>query len=209
MNDATIFKKRIVDFIQHYIEEVRKLITGPTAFFTQAKEETGFLEPTIFAAINVLMPKLFFALLIAPLTLGLSLIFVFPAMIYGICTLFVSSIILHGLVRLCGGQESFEATYRCVAYSSVAFYIWLIPFPFVNLLLFTAAFCGLLFIAIRETHELNAQQTMLILIVPGFLILLAGAILSVLALWLTVTGLSTMVHIFLGHIFLRHVFLPG
>lgn len=209
MNDLIKAQKGVIDFIQHYVEEVRNVVTGPTAFFIRMKEESGFLEPTIFAAITILIPKLFYALLIAPITLGLSLIFVVPAVVYGICTLFVASIVLHGLVRLTGGGEYFEGTYRCVAYSSVAFYIWLIPFPFINLLLFTAVFCYLLFVAIREIHELNAQQAMLVLIFPGFIILLAGAILSIMAIWLMVAGFNTMLKLLLGNIFLGHVLLPG
>ncbi|HQH72659.1 MAG TPA: YIP1 family protein [bacterium] len=189
MNDIVLFQKRAVDFIQLYVDEIRGLVLSPAEFFHNGQDDTGFLEPTLFAAVNILIPKLFYALLFAPLTLGISLLFVLPAVVYGIATLFVSAIILHGLVRLFGGGEDFETTYRCVAYSSVAFYAWLIPLPFVNLILFTALYCALLYIALRETHGLPPQHLALLLLLPAFLMLLSGAVLTVVTLWIVSRGL--------------------
>jgi hypothetical protein len=190
MNDYPTFQKRLVDFIHRYIEEIKVIVTTPNDFFRKNRDEYGFLEPTLFAGVNILIPVLFYGLLIAPFTLGLSLIFVLPSMVYGVALLFLSTVILHGLIRLLGGNEKFEVTFRCVAYSSVAAYTWLVPLPFVNLLMFGAAFCTLLYFALCESHELTPQQASLLLIAPGFLILFSGAILTIVTLWMVFKGIA-------------------
>ena len=189
MNEFEQFQKRAAHFIQQYVEEIRRLVLSPAEFFHRGLEDNRFLEPTLFAAVNILIPKLFYALLFAPLTLGVSLLFVLPAAVYGIATLFVSAIILHGLVRLAGGAEGFECTYRGVAYSSVAFYAWLIPLPFVNLILFTTLFCVLLYYALREAHGLPPQHLILLLLLPALLMLLSGAVLTLVTLWIITRGI--------------------
>lgn len=191
------FQKQMVEFIHRYIEEVRNLAVSPPKFFHAHRDDSGFLEPTLFAGVSILLPILFYGLLTAPLTLGVSLIFVLPAMLYGVSFLFVSAIILHGMVRLLGGQDRFEVTYRIVAYASAASFVWLLPVPFVNLLLFMAIFCALLYYALREIHELNAQQAYILLIAPAFLILLSGSILTISSIWALIRGVSAILAILL------------
>ncbi|MBN2329021.1 MAG: YIP1 family protein [Candidatus Omnitrophica bacterium] len=190
MNEYSTFQKRVVEFIHRYIDEVRLLATAPNKFYHERRDDSGFLEPTLFAGVSILLPILFYCLLTAPFTLGLSLLFVLPSMIYGVMFLFISAIILHGLVRIVGGQDKFETTYRSIAYASAASYSWLIPLPFVNLLLFAALFCTLLYFALREAHELNPQQTSILLIAPAFIILLSGAILTMTSIWMIFKGIA-------------------
>ncbi len=197
MNDYSPFQKRFVDFVHRYIDEVKKLVSAPNLFFREHRDDSGFLEPTLFAGVSLLLPILFYALLTAPFTLGISLLFVLPSMLYGIALLFISAIILHGLVRLFGGQDKFEVTYRCVAYASVSSYSWLIPFPFINLILFATFFCTLLYFALREVHELNPQQASILLIAPAFLILLSGSILTMVTIWMIIRGAAMMLTFFL------------
>lgn len=193
MNDYYApFQKRLVEFIHRYIEELRNLAIAPPKFFHTHRDDSGFLEPTLFAGVSILLPILFYGLLTAPFTLGVSLIFVLPAMFYGVSFLFVSAIILHGMVRLFGGQDRFEVTYRSVAYASAASFCWLLPLPFVNLLLFMALFCVLLYFALREIHELNTQQASILLIAPAFLILLSGAIMTIASIWMLFRGISAI-----------------
>lgn len=192
MNEYAPFQKRLVDFIHRYIDEVKQLASSLPAFFRERRDDSGFLEPTLFAGVSILLPILFYGFLTAPITLGVSLLFILPSLLYGVGLLFVSAIILHGLVRLLGGHDKFEVTYRSVAYASVASYCWLIPIPFVNLILFAALFCTILYFAIREVHELSPQQTSILLIAPAFLILLTGSILTIITLWMIVRGVAFM-----------------
>jgi len=196
MSDLDRLRNASYEFIQHYVDDIYGVVSSPRLFFRLDKEKNGFLEPSAFAAFNILIPKLFYALLLAPLTLGFSLLTVLPSVLYGCCTLFIAAIVIYGLLRYAGGKENFETAYRNVAYSSVAYYAWLIPVPFLNLLLFTAAYCALLYFAFREVHELEPQRAMFILILPAFLILLMGAILSIITLWILIGGAWTLFHYF-------------
>ncbi len=196
MSDLLQIRDSFYTFIQRYVDEVHDIITNPRDFFIRDAERSGFLEPATFAAFNLLIPKLFYALLLAPLTLGLSLLTILPSILYGTCLLFVAAIVLYIILRYMGGAQDFETIYRNVAYSSVAYYAWLLPIPFLNLLLFTLGFCTLLFFAIREVHGLDTQRTLIVLSAPAFLILLTGAILSIITIWVMVSGALKLVHYF-------------
>ncbi len=186
MSDLSQFKQGFSTFIQRYVDEIYEIVTSPKQFFLNDLERHGYTEPMTFAAFNILIPHLFYALLLAPLTLGLSLLTVLPSMLYGVCSLFVAAIIIYGLLRYAESKRDFEVTFRHIAYSSVAYYTLLVPIPFVNLLLFTASFCFVLYFALREVHDLDRQKASLLLIVPAFFILMAGAILTVISLWMLV-----------------------
>lgn len=189
MNNFTKLQKRCVEFVQRYIDEVKFIVTSPAEFFRKNREESGFLEPTIFAGISILIPQLLYGLLFAPITLGVSMFFIIPTVIYGTASFMVAAIVLHGLIQICDGEGSFEITYRGVAYSSVACYAWLAPIPFVNVLLFTAAFCALLYISLREAHAMTSQRSMMVLIGPAFLLLVSGFVLTLITLWLVLHGI--------------------
>jgi len=196
MNEHPSVQQYVIGFIERYVDDLRRLVIHPYNFFKAQRGASGFLEPTLFAAASILIPALFYALWLAPFTLGLSLIFVIPGVFYGICTLLISTIVLYGIVRCCGGEGDFESVYRSVAYSGAAFYLWLIPIPFVNLLLFAAAFCALLYLSLREMQGLTPRKAALILLFPAFLILPQGVILSYAAFWLVFRGFFHLLHYF-------------
>src|SRR5690606_9302175 len=156
------------------------------------KNETGYQEPTIFAVVNILLPKFFFALMIAPVTLGFSLLFFIPTVIYGVSMLLLSTVVLHLLNHIAGAKGGIEVTYRCVAYASIAFYTWLVPVPFFNLLLFTAAFCFLLFYAFVEINRLEPQKSLIIVSSTGLFILIFGSLLTIVTIWMLVRGFMIM-----------------
>lgn len=178
MNDISLYQKHFSEFLRRYVENIRKLLTNPGNFFRQQIDENGLLEPTIFIAFTILIPHLFYAFLLAPFTLGLSVFVFIPAVFTNVAWFFLLAIILYGIVFCVESRGDFDVIYRSTAYSGVAYYFWLFPLPFINLLLFTVSFCILLFIAIRETHELSSGKTLLILLFPAFLILFTGGILT-------------------------------
>lgn len=196
MNNKTDIRTNLHEFIARYMEQVHRIVTQPRDFFREQHEQYGYLEPTVFAAINILLPKLLLALMLAPLTLFISLIFVIPSVCSGICLLLLAAVVLHALLHIAGAKERFEVTYRCVAYSSVAFYIWLVPVPFLNLLLFTFAFCTLLLFAFMEVHRMDIQKALLIVSLPGILILVFGSIMTLVSLWLIIKGIMITIHLF-------------
>ena len=184
MNEITQFRIHLTEFIQRYVDDLQKIIVKPEAFFREQLDRTGMLEPALFASVSLLLPQLFYALLLAPLTFGFSFLMLGPYVFYGVSALFIASIFLYAVYRCCGGRRDFELTFRCAAYSCAAFYAWLIPVPIVNLILFTLAFSILIYFASMEAHLIPRRRAIWIAVGLAFLILIQSAILYFMALWL-------------------------
>lgn len=195
MNDYDSILRNFQDFIQHYMDQAQMLVREPRHFFRMQRESKDYWEPMMFAGVNVLLPKLIFALMIAPFTFLLSLVCLIPLVIYAACLLVLVTVILHGLVRVVGSTASFNATFRCVAYASIAYYTWLIPIPFFNLLLFTGYFCSLLYIAFLEVHRLDSQKAISIVVLPGLIIMVLGTLATLLTLWVMLRGVLFLLNL--------------
>ncbi len=185
----------ILEFGRNYRNCIHSVVVSPRKFFNQQREETDYWEPTLFAAINILIPNMFFALIFAPMTLGLSLFFAVPSMLYSVIILMLAAVMLHGLVRIIGGTHSFVVTYRCVAYASVAFYVWLLPIPFLNLLLFVVSFCGLLYFAFTSVHELDPQKALMVVLLPGVILLVIGVLKTFFNFYIFIRGVIRLMEL--------------
>jgi len=189
-------KNNFGEFVRRYVDSVRRILSDPSAFFIHKADQSGYMEPTVFALISIMLPKLFYALLFAPFTFGLSLIIMVPAVVYQLGILVIASVILFGLIRLFKGRGDFEAAYRSMAYASTASLMWFAPVPFINLLMFAGLFGYLLYYALRETHGLNQQQTMIVLTVPLLFIFLIGAVFTLIATFLAAKGILFIFYLF-------------
>lgn len=182
-------KTNIGKFIRRYVDYVRLVFTDPSGFFLRKSEESGYLEPTVFALMSILLPKLFYALLLAPLTLGLSLVLVLPSVIYNLGMILIASILLFGLVRVFGGRGDFETAYRGVAYAGAANLVLVVPVPVINFLLFTGLFGLLLYFALREMHGLDNRRALIALSVPVLFTLFVGMIRTLMFIFFLIKGL--------------------
>jgi hypothetical protein len=180
--------ENILEFGRKYRNCIHSIVVTPRKFFRQQRDETDFWEPTLFATINILIPNMFFALIFAPITLGLSLFLAIPAMLYSVIILMLAAVMLHGLIRIIGATHPFVVTYRCVAYASVSFYVWLIPIPFLNLLAFVIVLCGLLYFAFTSVHELDPQKALLVVFLPGIILLVIGILKTFLNFYIFIRG---------------------
>lgn len=184
MNDFDEIRAQLSRFLEAYIEQARGLVTHPSAFFREERRRSGFLDSTLFAAVSLLIPKLLFGLILAPISLGLSLLWVIPSLVHGMLFILVSAILLYAIIRLFGKEASFEPVYNAAAYCCVANYLMIIPVPFLNLMLFLAAYSLLLYIGLRELFDLTPRQSAVIVLIPAMLHFMAGALLTVAAMWL-------------------------
>ena len=107
MNEITRFRIHFIEFIQRYVDDLHKIILDPEAFFRSQLDQSGFMEPSLFAAVSLLLPQLFYALLLAPLTFGFSFLMLGPYVFYGFGALFTASIFLYVVYRCCGGAAGF------------------------------------------------------------------------------------------------------
>ncbi len=184
MNDFDTFQKNCSEFVQRYANLVQKIVTDPSVFFQNQLGHTDIAEPTIFAGINIILPKLIYALLFAPLTMGFSFL-AFSLSIFFSVSLFLGTCgVLFLITQILGRKESFWITYRYTAYASVAFLAWLIPIPFANLVIFSTLFCILLYFAIVEAHQFTETFSIVFLFILNFLIVFVGVIINLMTMWL-------------------------
>jgi|GEM_PF-2585039 hypothetical protein len=186
MKDLSILQKNVANFVRRYAEIVHGILTDPVLFFQNQGGKTDLAEPTIFAFINILFPKLFYALLFAPITLGLSFLALTISFFINICLFIGVTGLIYAFTVFFGRREDFLVTYRCTAYASVAFLAWLIPIPFANLVIFSSVFCILLFFAINENQQLNETPAVVFLFVLNFLIVIGGVIITFTTIWLLI-----------------------
>lgn len=189
-------KDNIGEFMQRYADSVRQMVKDPSAFFNHQSQQRGYLEPTVYALINILILKLFYALLLAPFTLGLTLILLIPMVMYQLCMLGLTSVILFGIIRFFNDNNSFEGVYRSTAYAGTSSLLLLIPVPFFNMLLSAGGMAYFLYHALREAHGLNSQQAFITLSVPVLLLLLLGMISTIVVLFLLFHAVFFVISLF-------------
>ena len=109
----------------------RKVVTSPAVFFREMSKTDGFLKPLVFllvmGVVSGLIRGLFELLssslglhLYAGITMERTSIYLLPVMyVTGFAVFgFVLAIILFVIWKLMGSGESYETSYRCVAYLS-------------------------------------------------------------------------------------------
>lgn len=196
MSEFTRAQDNVSEFFRQYADSIRDMVKDPSAFFVHQSEKSGYLEPTVFALINILIFKLFYALLMAPFTLGLSLFLLIPSVMYQLCLLGLTSVILFGMIRFFNGRSDFEGVYRSVAYASTASLLLLLPVPFFNLLLSAAGLAYFLYFALRDAHGLNQQQAIITLITPLVFMMLLGMVSTLLALFFLINSIIYVIGFF-------------
>jgi len=196
MPDRARAKDTTGEFMKRYADSVRQMVKNPSAFFAHRSQQRGYLEPTVYALMNILILKLFYALMLAPFTLGLSLILLIPMILYQLCMLGLTSVILFGIIRFFNDQNDFEGVYRSTAYAGTSSLLLLIPVPFFNMLLSAGGMAYLLYHALREAHGLNSQQAFITLTVPILLVLLLGMISTVVVLFLLFHAVFYVISLF-------------
>ncbi len=167
------------------LEDVRKVITNPVDFYRGMNKTGGFGAPIIFVLVMAIVSAILLGFLSllglgsigGAMTMGFGGIILLP--IKAIIFSFIGAGILLVIWKLMGSQESFEVSYRCVAYASAIYPITVLAslIPYLGSLIGVAWWTYLMIIASVEVHQM-AQKT-------------AYMVFGILGAFLIVTNLSS------------------
>lgn len=169
---------KLSQFLYEHFEQGRRVLLSPKEAFREQKSRSGYWKPTAFAMLCIAAPRGAYALLWAPFTLGFSILWLIPSVLYGIAFLYMLSTALYGLVRCYRDIITFDSIFRCIAYSWIAYFLLLIPIPIINHIFISVVFGFYLHFALREVHGFSKQQAVLIALVPSLIVFVTGALMS-------------------------------
>ncbi len=161
------------------INDAIHVITNPVGFYRQMAKSGGYAAPIVFvivmaiiAGLMVAILSLFGANMSAGMAIGLMAILIIPIM--ALIGSFIGAAILFVIWKLLGSGESFESTYRCVAYSTAIIPITTLLglMPYLGSIIKLAWSTYLIYVASVEVHNLKAGTAMAVFGVLGSLMLL-------------------------------------
>lgn len=161
------------NFLKDYWSEARLILFKPKAFFDTMPTEGGMRDPLVFAAIALGVNGV----------LGMVTTFgMFPLVMYpvGLISVALGAVVANALAGALGGKGTFEGTFRVLAYGTVPWLFGWIPIPLLATLAAVCYSCFLNFIGLRKIHELSEAKTLVVVILPtfivGFILGMAGCV---------------------------------
>lgn len=166
------------------VDQARLLLTSPTEFYQGMARIGGYGSPILFIFVMGVSAGLiqiisqFFGLgqfgRIAATANGWTAFLELPLVMIVGCT--IASIIAFSIWRLIGSSESFETSFRCIAYSAaiapVAAVLSIIPY--LGTLGYVTWAISLIYLASIEVHSIRPATAKLVLGVLGFLLCMSS-----------------------------------
>lgn len=162
------------------LENVRKVITNPVDFYRGMPKAGGLGDPIIFVLVMAVASAILLGVfsILGMGNIGGAMAVGFGGMIFLPIMFFIFSFIGAGVMfvmwKLMGSQESFEVSYRCVAYASAIYPITALAglIPYLGSLIVIAWWMYLMIIASVEVHQVAQKTAYMVLgILGAFLIL--------------------------------------
>lgn len=191
--DRTLPLNSMFDFFKRYANHTRDTVIRPEEAFRRLKESADLWDPTLFMLVNLLVPKVIFAIILLPFTLGLSFLGLIPSMLFGVLFIAASTLILYGVLHASGYEDRLQVSYQILASASVANYIGLIPIPGLNSLLFCLGFSILIYFGLRETCGIQSKQAIWVAAIPGLFSLIASLVSMLITIGVLLTLLVQVV----------------
>lgn len=164
-----------------YIGTWKGVMKSPSHFYSEMPKTGGYVDPIIFAVINIAIYSLFY-LLFNPGAydvgdFGSSIGFVVALLVpvIGVIALFLDATLLHIIQKVLGGRGTFEGTARFVLYASAAFSLLWIPlaggiFGVYQLYLYV--------VGGRFVHEVSLERSALALFLSILLVIVLVVLVS-------------------------------
>lgn len=162
------------------LENVRKVITNPVDFYRGMDKTGGLGDPIIFVLVMAVASAIllgFFSLfgigsMGGAMAIGFGGMILLPIMFFVFS--FIGAAIMFVIWKLMGPQESYETSYRCVAYASAIYPITALAglIPYLGSIIGVAWWMYLMIIASVEVHQVVQKTAYMVLgILGAFLIL--------------------------------------
>ncbi|NPU84460.1 MAG: YIP1 family protein [Syntrophaceae bacterium] len=155
--------------IAEFPQTAMRVIMSPAAFFRDMPKSGGYVEPLAFmvamGVISGLLQAVFSFLGLqfkASIGMALSSIVIFPIMIAIMG--FIVAAIMFAIWKLMGSEESYETSYRCVAYVSALSPIMTVLnlIPYLGSVVSLVFACYFYVIASVETHGIPARKAWMV-----------------------------------------------
>ncbi len=163
-------------------EDVRRVITNPVDFYRGMTKTGEFGNPIIFVLIMAVASAVLLGLFAlfgvgnigGAMAVGVGGVILLPIMFFlfsfiGAGTMFV-------IWKLMGSQESFEISYRCVAYASAIYPITALAglIPYLGSLIGVAWWIYLMIIASQEVHQIAQKTAFMVFGILGALLIVTN-----------------------------------
>lgn len=161
------------------IEQAKQVITDPAGFYRVMPREGGYSEPLIFNLVMAAIAGAIFAVLsIIGLTGagfgGVVAIIALPIIM--LIGSFIAAAVLFVIWKLMGSSQSYQAAYRCVAYSYAILPVVTIigVIPYVGTIVRTVWGVWLMVIASVEVHGRQQRTALIVFGILGVFSLMGG-----------------------------------
>lgn len=160
------------------IKKALIILKNPILFYREMPKSGGYLEPVLFVTVMAVMVGLLMTLFsifgLGMIAFGFSTILFTTIM--SIISSFIGAAILFFIWKLMGSNESFETSYRCIAYASVVYPLVAIlgPIPYVGSAVSVLFGTYLMIIASVEVHGIKQKTAYIVFCILGIIGLLAN-----------------------------------
>ena len=173
-----------------FIEKAKMILFNPKGFFNIMPLTGGYKDPIIFFTIILVIVTVFTSLINIidsdTLLSGLMALAISPVIVLIIVIpfIFILALIYHLLLKIVGGNGTYESTFRVMAYSSVpALFSWI---PFVGGIIgFYQLYIAL--VGYSKVHNISALRALIALLIP-IIILIIILIILVVVVGITLFG---------------------
>jgi hypothetical protein len=151
-----------------WTEKVKKVITDPAGFYGEMPKSGGFMEPYIFMAGMALITAVIQIVLSTvvgipfPLFAVVAYIIIMPVamLIFG----FISAAIVFIIWKILGSQETFETSYRCLAYACAILPVGAVLefIPYAGEVIGLVWITYLMVVASTEVHKVKARPAWMV-----------------------------------------------
>ena len=163
------------------IDDAIRVVTDPVGFYRGMERTGGFANPIIFLVVMSVLMGVVTALfsmfafgLVGIAGAGFSAIFIMP--IFTLIGSFIGSAFMFVIWKLMGSEQSYETSYRCVAYASAIYPLT----PFFGLIPYLGSAIAviwgfyLMIIASSEVHALNRRTAYIVFGILGIIVVAAN-----------------------------------
>jgi len=163
------------------VQTALKILKTPVGFYQTMPKSGGYLEPMLFVIVMAIAVGLIMSLFsIFGLGMHGGMIAGFGTILFtiiaSIISSFIGAAILFVIWKLMGSNESYEVSYRCIAYASVIYPIVAIlsPIPYIGSIISTLLGTILMIIASIEVHHIKPRTAYIVFCILGIIAVLTN-----------------------------------
>jgi hypothetical protein len=163
------------------IKKALVILKNPILFYREMPKSGGYLEPVLFVTVMAVIVGLLMTVfsifglgIMGGMALGINTILFTTVM--SIISSFIGAVILYFIWKLMGSNESYETSYRCIAYASVVYPLVALlgSIPYLSSVVSVLFGTYLMIIASVEVHHIKQKTAYIVFCIIGIIGLLSN-----------------------------------